>query len=236
MAEKSNMTREWIERVWTRNPCVTLPNGKIRLGPCRLAFTNLIERPKPGKDGKERSHGTVILIPDMTIPGVNIDPLYEAATELYRAKAPGALTNEDLRARYHNPFKKQQAFIELKTGELYDGFVPGRIAISANSPGSAPRVVDARMMNIDDKDKCYSGCWAIPVLNPAWIGRQDNPGPTFYLDIIQVVADDEDLRGAGSSMSPQDAFGGVQIDAEVNPAGMFGGEDKEALAKKALFG
>jgi hypothetical protein len=34
MAEKSNMKREWIERVWKDNPCVKLPNGNVARVPC----------------------------------------------------------------------------------------------------------------------------------------------------------------------------------------------------------
>ena len=54
MAESSNMSREWIERVWKNNPCTRLSTGVIRTGPVRLGFCNLIDRPKPDKIGMVR--------------------------------------------------------------------------------------------------------------------------------------------------------------------------------------
>ena len=177
----------------------------------------------------------MLIIPDLTIPNVNIDLLYDAAGDLLREKAPAALTDPDLRARYHNPFKKQESFVELKTGEIYDGFTPGRIAISANSPGGKPDVFDQRQQIITDKDRAYSGCWAMVGLNPGWINRDEKKGPTFYLQWAIIVADDENLGGSGRT-APAVAFAGVQIDAEVNPAAQFGEDDKQAAAAKALFG
>lgn len=231
MSEKTRMTDEWIARVWKDNPCHIAANGEIITGPVRLAFCNVLERPKPGQDGKERSYGAVLLFPE----DADLKPLYDAATDLFTEKAPQVLANPKLASKFNNPFKKQGDFLDAKTGEAYDGFVEGRTAISANSSQTKPVVVDLRNTPIVDKARVYSGCWAIVALKAGWIGRDDNKGPTFYLQSIMVVADDENLGGVGSS-NPSVSFAGVKIDQTVNPAGLFGGEeDDEETAKAALF-
>lgn len=232
MSEKTRMTDEWIERVWKDNPCHIAANGEIITGPVRLAFCNVLERPKPGQDGKERAYGTVLLFPE----GVDLGPLKDAAMALFKEKAPQVLANPKLASKFHNPFKQQGDFLDAKLGEPYDGFVDGRTAISANSSQTKPVVVDIRGAPIVDKARVYSGCWAIVALRAGWIGRDDNKGPTFYLQSLMVVADDENLGGVGSS-NPQVSFAGVKIDQTVNPAGLFGEADAdEEAAKAALFG
>lgn len=226
MAEKSKMKREWIERVWTDNPCVLLPNGNIRLGPSRAAFVNLLERPKPGADGKERAFGMVILLPDLAGP-VSIKPLTDAATELYKENNPAALTNKAILDKLNNPFKKQEGYVD-KDGKMYDGFVEGRICISSNS-SSQPPVVDQNLAPIVDKRHVYSGCWVIPTVIAKWFDVGTNKGPTFYLQSVMVVADDENLGGTGSA-NPNADFAGVKIDQTVNPAAAFGVEGPTAGA------
>src|SRR5436190_3555029 len=133
MAEKSRMTREWIERVWTDNPCVLLDNGNIRFV-TRLAFVNVLERPKarPGDDpNKPRAYGVVALLPELGGP-VSIQPMLDAVKAIYTEKLPAALTSPEVRAKYNQPFKDQGGYVD-KEGKLYDGFVPGRYCISANS-------------------------------------------------------------------------------------------------------
>lgn len=225
MAEKTKMTREWIERVWKDNPAVVLPNGNIRLGPSRAAFVNLLERPKPGADGKERAFGVVILLPELGGP-VNIDVLQNEVKALFTEKAPQALTNKELFSKLNNPFKKQGAQVD-KDGNIYDGFVEGRICISANSSKSAPPVVDQNLAPITDKRDVYSGCWIIPTLACRWFDVGTNKGPTFYLQSVMVVADDENLGGVGTA-NPNSDFAGVKIDAAVNPAAAFGVEGPTA--------
>lgn len=218
MAEKSKMTREWVERVWKDNPCVLLDNGNIRFV-TRLGFANLLERPKPGADGKDRAYGTVCLLPELGGP-VTIDALMKAANDLYAEKLPAALTNAELRAKLNQPFKKQDGYID-KEGVLYDGFVPGRWCISANSSQSKPPVVDQNGAPIVDKSQVYSGCWAIVAVRPGWFDVGTNKGPTFYLQSVMVIAGDENLGGVGSSNPSQD-FAGVKVDPTVNPAAAFG--------------
>lgn len=221
MAEKSLMTREWIERAWKTHPNRIMPDGRVITGPCRAAFFNCLSRPK-NKDGTDRAYGVVLLFPDHTIPGVNLGLLAGPINNLLDDKAPGARNNPSLRAKYHEPFRKQETWIDLKTGEPYDGFVPGRFAISANSSQSQPPVVDTRGAPIVEKSRAYSGCWVIANLNPGWINRTDKKGPTFYLNAVMVVADDESLGGTGQ-VSPTEAFSGITVDlGDINPDAAFG--------------
>lgn len=222
--ENTRMTPEWIARVWKDNPCRKLPNGNI-IFLARTAFCNVLERPKAGPDGKERAYGSVLMIPDLNLIGgqAALQPLVDDVNALYKEKMPAALANPDLRAKLHNPFKKQDGYINTKspTGDLYDGFVPGRLCISANSSQSQPAVVDQSLAPVIDKARVYSGCWVIAAVKAGWITNPQNPGPTFYLQSLMVVADDNSLGGVGQS-NPSADFAGVKVDAAVNPAAMFG--------------
>lgn len=220
MAEKTRMTREWVERVWADNPCVLLDNGNIRFV-ARLAFVNLLERPKPGADGKERAFGVVALLPEIGGP-VQIEPLKKAVLDIYAEKAPAAVQSAEVRAKLNQPIKSQDGYVD-KDGTLYDGFVAGRLCISANSSKSQPPIVDIQGAPIVDKNQVYSGCWAIVSVRPAWFDVGTNKGPTFYLQTVMVVAHDENLGGAGRA-DPQKDFAGVKIDPTVNPAAAFGAD------------
>lgn len=231
--EKSRMTPDWISRVWKENPVHrSVKSGNIITGPVRLAFVNVLERQKK-KDGSEGGYGTVLLFPDLGLIGGKeaLAPLYLARQSLLQEKMPAALANEAIFKRLHNPFKDQGDYVNTKdpNGALYDGFVGGRICISANSSQSQPPVVDQNGAPILDKSRIYSGCWAIAALGPGWIGRDDKKGPTFYLQSLMVVADDENLAGAGSA-NPSADFAGVKIDPSVSPTAAFGDETPAAGA------
>lgn len=236
-AEKTRMKPDWITRVWNDNPCQRTENGNIRFL-ARTAFCNVLERPKPGSDGKERAYGSVLLIPDLALIGgpEALAVLKAAETALLKEKMPGALANPDLRGKLHMPFKRQETYINTKSpeGDLYDGFVPGRVCISANSSQSKPAVVDQNCAPIIDKARIYSGCWVLATVREGWITNQQNPGPTFYLQSLMVVADDESLGGVGVS-NPSSDFAGVKIDAAVNPAAAFGADPTQSAAAADLF-
>jgi len=216
MAEKSRISPEWIERAWKQNPPKVLDGGNILFGPVRLAFVNLLERPKPGADGKERAYGAVLLVPaqgDLTL-------LKKAATDLFREKAPMALTNKAIAAKYNNPFKDQGGYVDKQSGALYDGFIEGRIAISANSSQSKPPVVDPNNAPIIDKARCYSGCWAYVAVAPRWFKVEGNEGPTFYLQSVMIVADDENLGGVGAA-NPSRDFAGLKVEPLLDSTSLF---------------
>jgi hypothetical protein len=90
-------------------------------------------------------------------------------------------------------------------------------------------VVDQNLAPIVDKRHVYSGCWVIPTVIAKWFDVGTNKGPTFYLQSVMVVADDENLGGTGSA-NPNADFAGVKIDQTVNPAAAFGVEGPTAGA------
>lgn len=217
MAENSNVSQEWVDGIVARYPpAVIEETGDIRLFG-RFAFFNCIGDKPKDKNGKERSHGLVLLIPSKT----DLSLLKNAAIALLREKAPAALSNPDVAKKYNNPFKKQDEFIDVKTGALYDGFVAGRPCMSFNSPKSAPLVVRQNMAPIVDRKDCKSGDWGFVSVAPKWFDVEQNKGPTFYLQQVMKVADDTSLGGTGSA-DPRQAFAGISIDASVNPSDAFG--------------
>lgn len=216
MAEKTSVTQDWVDGIVAKYPPKKLDTGDIRVFG-RFAFVNLLERPKPGADGKERAYGLVLLIPAKT----DLTLLKEEAKALFQEKAPLALQNPEVAKKYHNPFRKQEEFVDTKTGELYDGFVPGRVCMSFNSSKSQPPVVNQRNAPIVDKGDIYSGCWGFVSVRPAWFKAQGNEGPTFYLQTVMVAQTDDSLGGVGRA-DPQKAFGDISISSDVNPSDSFG--------------
>ena len=103
MAEKSRMTREWIQRVWADNPCRMLDNGNMITGPVRLAFANILERGKPGQGKTEGSFGSVLLFPE----GVDLSVPKAQVLDLIKENAPAALANQALADRLNKPLKKR---------------------------------------------------------------------------------------------------------------------------------
>ena len=229
MAEKTNMTKEWVDGVVAKYPPKKLDNGDIRLFG-RFAFFQVVGDKPKDKEGKERAWGLVLLIPegtDMSLPK-------EEAKALFQEKAPQALTNPDLAKKFNNPFKKQDDYVNTETGDLYDGFVKGRLAMSFNSSKSQPPVVDQRMVPIIDKKDAYSGMWGFVSVKPQWFDVGSNKGPTFYLQSVMKVADDESLGGVGRA-NPNQAFGDISISADVNPADAFGAASPPADEEVDMF-
>lgn len=221
--EKSRMSNEWIEKAWAQYPNKINPNGTVTTGPVRAAFCQVLGDKPKNKAGEEKAWGTVLLFPDhRIIKTMNLGVLAGPINDLLREKAPIALTDKRVRAKYHDPFKKQDQYIG-KDGSLYAGFEDGLFCISANSSQSRPLVVNQRNAPIVEKSGIYSGCWVLANLNPGWINREDKKGPTFYLDALMVVAEDEMLGGSGGFVNPNEVFGAVNIEAgDINPDAAFG--------------
>jgi hypothetical protein len=219
--KNSRHTQETIARWWAENPMhVSAKSGNLITGPVRLAFCNVLQRPKAGADGKEKAYGSVLLFPFPVTEEAALKPARDAVLALYKENMPAALTNPAIREKLHKPFKDQGSFTSLESGECYAGFTPGLLAISANSSQSQPAVVDQNGAPITEKTRVYSGCWAIVALRPAWFKVDGNQGPTFYLQSVMVVADDESLGGAGAA-NPSADFAAVKVDASIAPADLF---------------
>ena len=81
---------------------------------------------------------------------------------------------------------------------------------------------DQNLSPLIDKSDVYSGMWVLAAVREGWIKTKENPGPTYYLQSLMKVADDNSLGGIGQS-SPSSDFKGVKIDQTVNPAEAFNG-------------
>lgn len=209
---------EWIAREMARNPCVDLKDGNFRTTICRLSFPNVFARSKPIPPNVEGKYGANLVFP----VGADLSVLKSAASETALAEWPKAAEGMKLKT----PFKDQGEMLK------YEGYEEGGVFITATADQNKPRVFDSRMVPIVDEDRVYPGVWAICVVRPFSYDKGVNRGVSFGLQAVMIVADDKQLGGGG--IDPQTAFGGVQIDSEVNPQGMFA--DPEQAAKKALFG
>lgn len=213
---------EWIARSLAANPCLDLKDGNFRTTICRLSFPNVFARSKPIPPNTEGKYGANLVFP----AAADLSVLRAGAGECALAKWPKAAEMPKLKT----PFKDQ--------GEMtkYEGYEAGGVFLTATADQNKPRVFDARMLPITDEDRVYPGVWAIAIVRPFAYDKGVNRGVSFGLQAVMIVADDKQLGGGG--IDPQTAFGGVNIDAEVNPQGMFGDNKTaaEEAAKKALFG
>src|SRR5487761_67523 len=86
----SKLTDGWIAKMVAANPMMILPNGSIRTGPVRLAFTCLFEPRKPSRmdePGKPPSWGAALLFPPGAEEGIR-SVLYAEWTRECREKFP----------------------------------------------------------------------------------------------------------------------------------------------------
>lgn len=214
---------EWIKRTLAANPCRDLGDGNYLTCPVRLSFPWLFGKSKPIPPATEGKYGANLLFPK----GADLTLLEKVAGETALAKWPDSKTRPKLRAPWKDPAEMSK----------YEGYEECGTFISATADKTRPSVVDGRMQPVVDEERVYPGVWAVCVIRPFAYDKQVNKGVSFGLQSVMIIADDKNLGGGG--VNPVTAFGGVQIDTEVNPAGMFGGapaEDKEAAAMKALFG
>lgn len=229
----SNMTDEWIERVWRDNPCVLI-DGNVRTGPVRLAFPSIFERSKPVEEGKEGKYGANLLFP----LGVDLSLLEDECLEAlakapwYRAGMTGLTM--PLKDPAKMPLKDPGGMLK------YSGFQAGARYVIATSD-NPPLCVDQRLAPITDKAKVYSGVWAIPTIRAFTYNKGVNKGVGFGLQSLMIVADDSSLGGIPPA-NPQRDFGGVKIDPVVSAGTYFGEQVGDAKsmsaeeARKALFG
>lgn len=229
----SQMSDEWIETVWKKNPCVLLDGGNIRTGPVRLSFVSFFERSKPIPPATEGKFGANLLFP----LGVDLTVLQDdclatlAAAPWYRSGMTGMTM--PIKDPAKQPLKDPGGMLK------YSGFQAGAKYVIATS-NDTPLLVDARMSPIIDKAKAYSGVWAVCTLRSFAYNKGVNKGVGFGLQSVMIVADDSSLGGRPPA-NPQRDFGGVSIDASVNTGSYFGevvSNDKvlsAAEAAKALF-
>ena len=207
MGKATNKSDEWIAEVVRNYPSILMDDGNIRTCPVRLTFPALFKGNE--NDDGELVYGTGLLFP-LNAPA---DAYVDACYQLVQANLPEAL--QEGGPNVHNPLHDQG-----EKAARYDGYVPGALLITANSQQRVP-VVDQRMAPITDQGRVYPGVWAICQLRPYWFNiKQKKKGPTFGLNAVMIVADDEDI--SGSSVDVNKVFGGIKIEAGLAPSAAFG--------------
>jgi len=227
MAKATNKSDEWIEKVVRDYPSIVMDDGCIRTCPVRLTFPALFKANE--NDNGDLVYGTGLLFP----AGAPADIYLNACYELVQGNLPEAL--QEGGPAVHNPLHDQG-----EKSARYDGYVPGALLITANSQQRVP-CVDQRMAPITDPGRVYPGVWAICQIRPYWFNvKQKKKGPTFGLNAVMIVADDEDI--SGGSVDVNKVFGGIKIEAGVAPsaafgAGAIGGNTGQTEApRRRLFG
>jgi hypothetical protein len=217
MNKATNMSSEWIARVMRENPSRLLDNGNIRTCPVRLSFPNIFKPGKPNKEGKVGKFGSVLLFP----LGADMKPYIGECMRITGEKLPAALKPGG--PRINNPILRVKSVTDptLTRGDPddhYDGYVVGAPVLRCNSPEQRP-CVDQRLAPITDHSRVYPGVWAICAVRVFWFDTDGNKGPSFGLQSVMIIADDQNL-GGGST--PAADFAGVNIDSSINPAEAFG--------------
>lgn len=186
-------------------------NGDILTGPVRLAFENLWELPKPRQgQTSEPKFGAQLLFP----PGVDFNIIYEEYykacgqnfAEYYVPPSPGFGGGYQ---GLHSPFRDQVEKIK------FSGYTPGCVFMTCTSKFKPP-VVDNRMNPIVDRNRIYSGVWAICAIKPYDYGKnppQPKKGIAFGLQSVMIIGDDEKFAGQGPDAREQ--FAGVNVTAPV---------------------
>lgn len=217
--QDTNMTREWVERAWAKNPCAKLSNGDVRTGPVRLSFPHLLTLPKPKGDIEPR-YGATLLFP----PGVDIAALKKDAADCAKAKWP------ELPRKLKSPFLSQDEDVDR-----YAGYESGGVLIRATA-NQKIQVVDRNLAPVIDEADIYPGVWAIVCLRSFAYDKGVNLGVSFGLQNVMLVADDTNIGGTAAA-NPRDAFAGVDIEAgDIDADKAFGEGEKKSPASVDIFG
>lgn len=222
----TNKTAEWIHNAVKKNPCILLEDGNIRTCPVRLGFPHLFV-PQPAMDeGKKPKYGATLLFPasaDLTI-------LREALAKCGAEKWGDKFTDYIGEESFHKPLQDQGK------KKQFQGFVPGQFFVTATGERK-PIVQDTRGALVVEEDRVQPGFWAFSIINPFAFETRNKAGVvvkrglSFGLNAVRLIA--EDVTFGGSSIDPEKAFAGIDIEADVNPSGMFSGETGGAKAKSA---
>ncbi len=220
MTDSTKMSADWIAKSMAKLPAVVLPDGNIRTGLARLSFPVLYEDQRrkckllPGQT--EAKFSATFVFP----PGANLTLLQGAATTAATEKWPDAAKRQ-----LRSPFRKQDEKLQ------FEGYQEGGLFITCAGE-RAPLVVDQKGAIIANERDVYPGCWVLGIIRPFAYDQQVNKGVSFGLQGVIKIADDQELGGGGVDLAA--AIGGIDIDQDVNPAGLFGGPGVSD-AEKALM-
>lgn len=219
---ESTLSLDWLISMAERNQPQELPNGTLLSGLARIAHVYVFEKDTGGKnknfgDDDGNSEGKYHL--KLLWPAGTDMSVFDAVwNRLARAAFPNNWTPEGKPNGLHSPFHDQAD--KVYGAKPYVGYVPGAIYMDASSQYQ-PIVVHGSDLKtqILDKNKVYSGQWAIASLRPYHYANRKT-GVGFGLNQVVIVADDKRLITFGGG-DPVKTFAGVQITAQSNIAAKF---------------
>lgn len=218
----------WLAATMAQCPATILPDGNVRGGPMRLSFPELVTPVVPSTDRPDvKKFMAILLLPR----GADMS-LYQA--EAYKAgqrkfpnlDQPGGPTTAQLEWPFNDQAKKTHL----------EPFEAGNIYFSTNAnEDRRPLCVDLRGAPIPNvKEKFYSGCWVLPILNPYGWDHKNAQGQTIKRGVSMGLSGliwlaDDNTMSAGS-VDVQGAVGG--LGGLAPPPGQltgFGGADPSAM-------
>lgn len=234
----TRLTEQQILDFVAKNPARLTSEGNVILPPCRLSFASLGTQ----KD-KLDTNGNKVLGPDgqpvkdgygaslLLIPQSDVAALVAQRAQKVREFFPNNPEGAGLPPLFKNQSTKVAPADggENRSGKTFTGYVPGWPFITANAnnrPGLATIVngVPTAFVGTDEQidNEFYNGCWVIPSVNIFHGKNTRNPGAFPGLQQVLKFADDTPFGSAGDRKANVQEFGGVAIDASINPAAAFG--------------
>lgn len=229
----TNKTAEWIHNAVKKNPCILLPDGNIRTCPVRLSFPQQVFKPEkfdPEDPGSKAKYTCTFLFPASADLTLLRQQLAIAGQDEWGDKFEDYLQADGFAKPLQDQGRKKQ----------YEGYVPGSFFLTASGERK-PIVQDANGALIPgDESKVQAGYWAFAILNVyAFNYRKSANGPVikrglgFGLGAIRMIA--EDVVFGGGFVDAEKAFAGIDIDADVNPTGLFSGSTGGAKSAADLL-
>lgn len=146
---------------------------------------------------------------------------FPPATDLSAMKAAAAAAahekwDDKLPTLLRSPFRRND-----ELDNPIEGIGDDWIIMTFSSPEkSRPGLVDAKLQDIIDESKVYSGAWFRAEVRPYAYDNKGNKGVSFGLQNVQLLRDGEPL--AGSRKPASKAFTAVASAAGATPASIFG--------------
>ena len=176
--------------------------------PCRISFANIWEA--KSINGSEEKYSVSCIIPKSDKKTLTkIAKAIEAAKELGKSKKWGGKVPPNLK------MPLRDGDIDRADDEAY----ADSMYLNANSK-DAPQIVDRKVQPILDPMDCGSGDYCNVSVNFYAFNANGNRGVAAGLGNIQKIKDGERLAGKASA-----AADFIEVDDDVDPEEIFGGED-----------
>ena len=176
--------------------------------PCRISFANIWEA--KSINGSEEKYSVSCIIPKSDKKTLTkIEKAIEAAKELGKSKKWGGKVPPNLK------MPLRDGDIDRADDEAY----ADSMYLNANSK-DAPQIVDRKVQPILDPMDCGSGDYCNVSVNFYAFNANGNRGVAAGLGNIQKIKDGERLAGKASA-----AADFIEVDDDVDPEEIFGGED-----------